>query len=82
MKQQIGMLLKVKILILVCIAFVIIAFLIIWSIKNTTRIRNFDEALWNIINETASDFFNGLITAETAARIIQNRASIYISEKH
>jgi ABC-type glycerol-3-phosphate transport system substrate-binding protein len=52
------------------------------SIINTTRLRNVDETLWDIISESASDFFNGIITAEDAARIIQNRASIYIAEQH
>jgi len=40
-----------------------------------------DDALWTIISECASDFFSGKSTAQDAARIIQNRASIYISEQ-
>ncbi|MDR2569048.1 MAG: extracellular solute-binding protein [Oscillospiraceae bacterium] len=35
----------------------------------------------NIIKESASDFFNGMKTAEETAEIIQNRASIFISEQ-
>jgi len=38
--------------------------------------------LLNIINEGVSDFFSGRVTAEQAARIIQNRASIYMSERN
>jgi len=40
-----------------------------------------DMALWNIVSEGASDFFNGRSTAQDAARIIQSRASIYVSEQ-
>ena len=38
-------------------------------------------ALLNIISETSSDYFNDKINAQEAARIIQSRASIYISEQ-
>ena len=40
-----------------------------------------DDALWTIINECATDFFNGKSSAQDAARVIQNRASIYVSEQ-
>jgi len=40
-----------------------------------------DEALWNIISESAITFFNGQSSAQDAAKVIQNRASIYISEQ-
>jgi ABC-type glycerol-3-phosphate transport system substrate-binding protein len=40
-----------------------------------------EEPFWNIIFESAEDFFNGLISAEDAARIIQSRTSIYLSER-
>lgn len=40
-----------------------------------------DEALWNIIIEAASEFFAGRITSHDAARIIQDRAAIYVSEQ-
>ena len=39
-----------------------------------------DKILWNIISESASDFFGGRITAAEAARVIQSRASRYMSE--
>jgi len=38
-------------------------------------------SLMNIVLETASDYFSGLITAEDAARIIQSRASILAAEQ-
>jgi len=50
-------------------------------IDSAAGISSQDEALMNIINEGAEDFFNGRGTAQDAARIIQNRASIYISEQ-
>ena len=40
-----------------------------------------DDILWNIISESASDFFRGQTTASDAARVIQSRASIYMSEQ-
>jgi len=40
-----------------------------------------DEFLWNIVSESAMEYFNDKMTAEDAARIIQSRASIYISEQ-
>ena len=40
-----------------------------------------DEILWNIVSESASDFFRGQMSAQDAARIIQSRASIYIAEQ-
>jgi len=50
-------------------------------VNNINQIKSIDDVVWNIINESATDYFNGIITAEDAARIIQNRVSIYISEQ-
>ena len=50
-------------------------------IDSITTIIEPDDALWNIVNEGASDFFNGRNTAKEAARIIQSRVSILISEQ-
>ena len=40
-----------------------------------------DEVIWNIISESASNFFNGTMTVQDAVRVIQNRASIYVAEQ-
>jgi len=40
-----------------------------------------EPGLRNIINEVASDFFAGRVSAHDAAGIIQNRASIFMSEQ-
>jgi hypothetical protein len=40
-----------------------------------------EPELMNIVNEGATDFFNGLISAHEAAGIIQNRASRFIAEQ-
>jgi ABC-type glycerol-3-phosphate transport system substrate-binding protein len=40
-----------------------------------------DDVLWNIISESASGFFGGQTTVQDAVRVIQNRASIYVSEQ-
>ncbi|MDR2569233.1 MAG: extracellular solute-binding protein [Oscillospiraceae bacterium] len=50
-------------------------------INNITRIRDDDNNLWTIIREGAADYFNDRGTAEDIARVIQNRASIYLSEQ-
>ena len=41
----------------------------------------FDEEFWSIIQDEAEGFFSGRITAEEAAKAIQRRAEIYISER-
>jgi len=51
------------------------------TVNSITRMSCFDETLWDIISETATDFFNGRHTAQDAARIIQSRATIYLSEQ-
>jgi len=50
-------------------------------VNTTTHIINHDPVLWNIIIESASDYFNGRNTLENTIRIIQNRASTYMSEQ-
>ena len=54
---------------------------IIALIDSVSGASGWDEALSNIILEDAKDFFNGISTAQDAARVIQSRASIYISEQ-
>jgi ABC-type glycerol-3-phosphate transport system substrate-binding protein len=41
-----------------------------------------DPGLWNIVSEEASRYFHGQITAQEAARVIQSRASIFMSEQY
>lgn len=43
--------------------------------------HDLDEDMENIINESASDFFSGACSAEDAARVIQSRMSILVSER-
>ena len=50
-------------------------------IDNITRMWYRDTSLETIASESAEDYFNGLITAPDAARVIQNRVMIYISEQ-
>ena len=42
---------------------------------------NYDTTLLTIVQESVGDFFEGRRTAQDVARIIQNRASIYVSEQ-
>jgi len=57
---------------------------IVALINATTKItaHGSDSRHGNIITESATDFFNGLISAEDAARIIQNRVAIFLAEQN
>ena len=50
-------------------------------IESVSGIVNYEETLINIIQEGAQDFFSGRGSAQDAARVIQNRVSIYIAEQ-
>jgi len=54
---------------------------VIELIDSVSGIVNFEETLINIIQEGAQDFFGGRGSAQDAARVIQNRVSIYIAEQ-
>ena len=49
-------------------------------IRGATKVQRNDSALLDIINEELSVFFSGTRSAEETARIINSRASIYVSE--
>ena len=48
--------------------------------KSKNKMYSYDDALFNIVHEELSYFFAGNKTAEETAKIIQNRASVYLSE--
>ena len=50
-------------------------------IDTVSGVASWDVALMNIIMENANDYFNGLRSAQDAARIIQSQASIYVAEQ-
>lgn len=50
------------------------------AFDETTMLNEPDRKLMEIINEETAAFFSGSKTAEETAKIIQNRASIYVSE--
>ena len=51
-------------------------------INNTKKIKTtLYTELYVVIDEEVTKFFNGEYTAEEAAEMIQNRASIMVSEK-
>ena len=49
-------------------------------IENISTIESSDERLISIILESADDFFHGYGSAQDAAKVIQSRASVFISE--
>jgi ABC-type glycerol-3-phosphate transport system substrate-binding protein len=50
-------------------------------IDSVSGMARIDQSLMTIINEGVADFFNGRNSAQDAARIIQNRASILVAER-
>jgi hypothetical protein len=50
-------------------------------IESITGFTDYNQALMEIIQEGAEDFFNGRGSAQDAARIIQSRASILVAEQ-
>ena len=50
-------------------------------IDSVRHVESYDIRLFYIILENAADYFNGRSSAADTARIIQSRASIYISEQ-
>ena len=49
-------------------------------LEEANRFKGNESELINVITEEARTFFNGDITAEEAARRIQNRVEIYLAE--
>jgi len=49
-------------------------------IDSITRMWYRDTSLETIVSESAEDFFNGMTTASEAARVVQSRVTVYISE--
>ena len=49
-------------------------------VNNAVYAGNYDEEIYNIINEEAAAFFAGDKSAEEVASLIQNRAKIYLGE--
>ena len=50
-------------------------------VDSTSSLESNENELWVIVRESSSDYFNGLITAQEAARIIQSRVTIYLAEQ-
>ncbi|MCM1149533.1 MAG: extracellular solute-binding protein [Butyricicoccus sp.] len=50
-------------------------------INTTTKSRTSDESILEIVREEAAPFFAGQKTAEEAAKLIQNKASLYVNEQ-
>lgn len=51
------------------------------AINSGVGTRAFQNEIWNIIEEEAQRFFSGEKTAKEAAKQMQNRLAIYVSEK-
>ncbi|MDR2589646.1 MAG: hypothetical protein LBC71_01475 [Oscillospiraceae bacterium] len=51
------------------------------TLHSTINNSPLDWAFWDIISESAVDYFNGIRSAEDVARIIQSRMVIYVSER-
>lgn len=51
-------------------------------LKTIDRASKYDESLNTIINEESSNYFAGTKSADETAKMIQSRASIYLSEQY
>ena len=52
------------------------------QVYGTTKMVNADEELMRILRDEINRYFSGQVTAQDAAKIIQSRASIYVSEQY
>ena len=52
------------------------------QVYNTTKLVDTDEGLIRILREEINRCFGGQITAQEAAKTIQSRVSIYVSEQY
>jgi ABC-type glycerol-3-phosphate transport system substrate-binding protein len=50
------------------------------AIKSATKIMSSNDQIWNIISEETSAYWAGQKSAEETAKVIQSRASIFVSE--
>lgn len=52
------------------------------QVFNTTKLVDTDEGLIRILKDEINRYFGGQVTADEAAKTIQSRASIYVSEQY
>ena len=50
-------------------------------INNTTKLANYNDSVFDIVNEQAQAFFAGQKSAEEVAKLIQSKANIYVNEQ-
>lgn len=54
----------------------------LWElITTTTKVADYSSSIYDIVNEQTPAFFDGQKSAEEVARLIQNKANIYVNEQ-
>ena len=54
----------------------------LWElITTTTKVADYSSSIFEIVNEQTPAFFSGQKSAEEVARLIQNKANIYVNEQ-
>ena len=54
----------------------------LWGlITTTTKVADYSSSIYDIVNEQTPAFFSGQKSAEEVARLIQNKANIYVNER-
>ena len=54
----------------------------LWElITTTTKVADYSSSIYDIVNEQTPAFFSGQKSAEEVARLIQNKANIYVNEQ-
>ena len=48
--------------------------------NSITRISEYDDKIFEIVNEVAASYFNGDKTVEDTANLIQSRVELYVNE--
>lgn len=50
-------------------------------INSTTKLANYNDSIFDIVNEQAQAFFAGQKSADEVAKLIQSKANIYVNEQ-
>ena len=54
----------------------------LWElITTTTKVADYSSSIYDIVREQTPAFFSGQKSAEEVARLIQNKANIYVNEQ-
>ena len=50
-------------------------------IENTTKVQDYNSAIYDIVTEQSAAFFAGQKSAEEVAKLVQSKANIFVNEQ-